>query len=851
MQSSKAVEDSVSARSYAGARRRAAERGRPRGPGREQRHLALALVVAVAAPAAITTIQFAEDVRPILPGLLYVLAVAVATVLGGVVPGFVAGALSIVLLDYFFLGDERGFEPWTLEDAVAILTFVAVAVGLGRIITQLGHAREIAELARSAESEARVASEEAAARIVWLQQATAALAEAVTAQEVLDAIIAKGVVASEARAGVIGLLAPDGETIEIVASHGYEPEVLAGWEHFPLNGPYPFSEVVRTGTPLFFRTSEELAERFPELAIQMSPSHGFTALPIPIGGRPGGALGLSFPGISDPSPEQRGTEIALARMAGQALERARLFEAEQQLLVRLGFLAEASSLLASSLDYGETLTRLADLVVPDLADWCAIDILGPDGSVERLAVAHQDPAKREWARELQERYPPDPDAPFGVPKVLRTGEPDFLPEIPNELLEAAAEGDTEMLEIIRELGLRSSMIVPLIARERTLGALTLIAAESGRIYDESDFKLAQDVARRAAVAVDNARLYDESARRAEAARALAYTADGVILIDDEGVVRFWNPAAAAITGRSEEEALGRPVSDVVPAWEAVSAQVELGGPQDSPARSARMPFRSPDGERWVSISAVDFGEGCVYALRDVTEEEAFERQRSDFVSTASHELRTPLAAVYGAARTLRRAELELDEADRSAFLDMIESEAERLARIVNQILLAGQLDAGEIEAEGRCDPVPVVESVLESAAVRSPESVSLAFDPPESFPELACDESRFRQVLVNLVENAIKYSPDGGDVTVALAEDSGQGRVEVSDRGLGVPQAERERIFEKFYRLDPALRRGVGGTGLGLYISRELVERMHGRVWTEPRAGGGSTFVVELPLFRG
>jgi signal transduction histidine kinase len=141
--------------------------------------------------------------------------------------------------------------------------------------------------------------------------------------------------------------------------------------------------------------------------------------------------------------------------------------------------------------------------------------------------------------------------------------------------------------------------------------------------------------------------------------------------------------------------------------------------------------------------------------------------------------------------------------------------------------------------------------VLESASVRAPESVSLVFEPPDSFPELACDESRLRQVLVNLVENAIKYSPDGGEVAVTLAEGAGRARIEVSDRGLGVPQAERERIFEKFYRLDPALRRGVGGTGLGLYISRELVERMHGRLWVEPRPGGGSTFVVELPLFLG
>jgi PAS domain S-box-containing protein len=839
---------SVSSRSLAPA---STERERRERVSRQElAELGLGLLLAVVGPALVSLIALAsEDVEPVLPGLLYVLVIGFVAGVAGLVPGLVAGALALVLFDYLFLGTSREFEPQTFEDVVALVVFAAVAISLAEIISRLRRARAAAEEARIAEADARVASEEAARRIVWLQRATAALVEAVTPQEVLDAIVAEGIVTSEARAGVIGLLAPDGETVEVVAAHGYERESLAGWERFPLDGPYPFSEIIRTGEPRFFRTSEELADRYPELPVRRAPTSAFAALPIPIAGRTGGALGLSFPGIREPSPEQQETELALARMAGQALERARLHEAGQELRVPLSFLAEASALLSSSLDYEATLTRLAELVVPALADWCAIDMAGPEGSIRRLAVAHQDPAKRRWARELQERYPPDPNAAYGVAKVLRTGEPDFLPEIPDSLLEAATEGDDELLEIIRALGLRSSMSVPLTARERTLGVLTLIAAESGRIYDDNDLALAQELARRAAVAVDNARLYDESARRAEAARALAYTADGVVLVDEEGIVRFWNPAAAAIAGRSEEEAVGRPISEVVPAWEAISRHVELGDAQDSPARPARIPFRLPEGERWVSVSGVDFGEGRVYALRDVTEDEAFERLRSDFVSTASHELRTPLAAVYGAARTLRRAELELDEADRSAFLDMIESEAERLARIVNQILLAGQLDAGQIDTEGRCDPVEVIRSVLDSASVRAPESVSLVFEPPASFPELACDESRFRQVLVNLVENAVKYSPDGGEVRIELSESSGRARIEVSDRGLGVPPAERERIFEKFYRLDPGLRRGVGGTGLGLYISRELVERMHGRLWVEPNPGSGSTFVVELPLF--
>ena len=133
------------------------------------------------------------------------------------------------------------------------------------------------------------------------------------------------------------------------------------------------------------------------------------------------------------------------------------------------FLAEASELLASSLDYNHTLRQVAQLSVPGLADWCAIDMVGPDGEIERLAVAHEDPDKVRWAYELQERYPPDPDAPTGVPQVLRTGEPEFFPELPQELLDEAIGDDEELRRIIDELGLKSTICVPLIARGRTLG----------------------------------------------------------------------------------------------------------------------------------------------------------------------------------------------------------------------------------------------------------------------------------------------------------------------------------------------------------------------------------------------
>ena len=175
----------------------------------------------------------------------------------------------------------------------------------------------------------------------------------------------------------------------------------------------------------------------------------------------------------------------------------------------LRFLAEAGEVLSSSLDYRDTLSRVARLAVPGLADWCAVDVLAEDGTLERLAVAHQDPEKVALAHELRRHYPPDPDAPQGALQVLRSGQPEFYPEISNDMLLAAAR-DAEHLRLMRGLGFTSVIIVPLVARGQTLGVITLVTAESGRRYEQADFELAEDLACRAAVAVDNARLYQEA-----------------------------------------------------------------------------------------------------------------------------------------------------------------------------------------------------------------------------------------------------------------------------------------------------------------------------------------------------
>ncbi|HKG09133.1 MAG TPA: ATP-binding protein, partial [Gaiellaceae bacterium] len=264
--------------------------------------------------------------------------------------------------------------------------------------------------------------------------------------------------------------------------------------------------------------------------------------------------------------------------------------------------------------------------------------------------------------------------------------------------------------------------------------------------------------------------------------------------------------------------------------------------------AATLPIETERGERWISISGVEFFGGTVYAFRDLTEARRLEELKADFLSTASHELRTPLAAVYGAAQTLRRHDFALDETGRERFISLIVDESERLARIVNEILLANQLELGRVDlANEPFDAVELAERVAEAASIHAPPGIHFDVEPAEPAVFVVADRDRVRQVLMNLVENAMKYSPDGGRVELGVESVDSNVRFRVRDEGLGIPADEHARIFDKFYRLDPGMTRGVGGTGLGLYICSELVERMGGRIWVESRENVGSSFFVELP----
>ncbi len=658
---------------------------------------------------------------------------------------------------------------------------------------------------------------------------------------------------------LIDLLRPDGSLEQVVLRH-VDPEREAVLREirarYPPDGnpDHPASVVAASGAPLLIETADDpelrrAARDDEHLALyrRLEPS-SYLVVPLMARSRTIGTLSL---GMGESHRRYHDADVAFAQeVAGRialGVENSRLYAEAGHSLDRLRLLSEAGELFASSFDRDRILARVSRVVVPRIADACNIYLL-EDGVLRRVAHAHADPGLERLMDEMTGSYMPNGDAPALWQQVVVEGEGMLASTLTPEL-GADLAGLGLDLELFERVGSRSMMFVPFVSRGEVLGVLTLGSSEPGH-YDETDLELARELARRASAALDNARLLADLEQRAETARALEFVADGVFLLDDGGVVRLWNPAAEGITGLRGAEVVGRRLEDAIPGWGDVERLVPVtesrhgGG-----ARAETVPIEIRGRELWLSISGVAFGDGIVYACRDVTEERAVERLKSDFVSTVSHELRTPLAAIYGAAMTLKREDVPLSLDQRDGMLGVVASESERLARIVNDILLASRLDSGVVGVSlEHADPVEVAQAVLAAAEAHLPEGIRLSLRAAEDIAPVRIDADKVRQVLVNLVENAIKYSPDGGAVSLELERSRDRLRFLVRDEGLGIPASEFGRIFEKFYRLDPDLARGVGGTGLGLYICREIVRRMDGRIWVESAPGSGSTFVVELPL---
>ncbi|HLM74118.1 MAG TPA: GAF domain-containing protein, partial [Polyangiaceae bacterium] len=410
-------------------------------------------------------------------------------------------------------------------------------------------------------------------RAAQLQELTAELSRALNVQQAASVVATRGRELFEATGALVYLI--EGDVLRLSAMAGLPEERAVRFGNVPLSANLPLSIAVRTGEALWLEDREAILRACPEFAaIRLGEAalQAIVTVPVRDSERVIGGIGLSFYTPKRFDAVQREFLLTVVSQCGQAMDRARLFESERAARERLeqqkrtlAVLADAGEILSASLHSRELLVRLARIVVPALADWCAIDELAKDGSIQRVAVEHSDPSKVSLAHEIARRYPPDPRAPLGMPKVLRTGEVESA-DVSDEILAASAY-DEEHLALLRSLGLTSYAVVPIAARDRILGALTLVHAESGRRFTPDDVRLASDIARRAALAIENAQLYEAEVLARQRSEALLAG-----IARNEARLRALVDVTAAIVWTATADGQ---VVELSPSWLAFTGQTEV------------------------------------------------------------------------------------------------------------------------------------------------------------------------------------------------------------------------------------------------------------------------------------
>ena len=412
---------------------------------------------------------------------------------------------------------------------------------------------------------------------------------------------------------------------------------------------------------------------------------------------------------------------------------------------RAAVLAEISVVLGSSLDYERALPRVARLAVPVLGDLCTIDVVREDGALHRVASAHGESSKEALAYEIRARHGFNPAAAHGVGAVVRTRRPEIVARITDAYLSAIAQ-NAEQLALFRRLSPRSWIIVPLVANERVLGALTLAITESARRYRQADLSFATVMAAHTASAIENARLY----REAQSARAAAESAN---------------------------------------------------------------------------------------------------RAKDEFLSTLSHELRNPLNAVHGWATLIERGQLGAAQTHRA--VEIIVRNVNAQIRLVDDLLDMSRVVSGRMRLVVQpVDLRDLIDDALE-AVRHAAEAKGIRLQPVLEIPGLLVsgDPGRLQQIVWNLLENAVKFTPKGGRVQVQLQRVRSHVEIIVSDTGQGIAAEVLPYVFDRLRQGETGSARGHGGLGIGLGLVRHLVELHGGSVYAEsPGEGQGATFVVKLPL---
>jgi PAS domain S-box-containing protein len=408
---------------------------------------------------------------------------------------------------------------------------------------------------------------------------------------------------------------------------------------------------------------------------------------------------------------------------------------------------------------------------------------------------------------------------------------------------------------VRE-GFRSCIRLPLLARGEVLGLLC-IQSRGQRDFLPQDEELLTAIGNQIGIAIANARLIEDAEqRRATLDSVMNSLVDGFILLDRRGRITFLNPRATEILGLPALsmlgrtfEAMGHKLADHVADPGQVRTQLEMAIAEHQNTPTVEFSIVSPTPRtvqaRFFSIEGSNGSLGIL--LRDITREKELDAMKSQLLSTVSHELRTPLASIKGFATTLLRDDVDWDDQSRREFLSIIDEESDRLTELISNLLDMSRVEAGALRVE--IEPThlrPLIEETASEFQMMT-HTYQFVVKLPSRLPAVMADPRRARQVLRNLVENAVKYTPEGGPVTISARVLSDFVQISVADQGIGIEAEQLENVFDRFYQVDSASTRKVGGSGLGLSICKAIVEAHGGRIWAESKLGTGSTFHFTLP----
>jgi signal transduction histidine kinase/GAF domain-containing protein len=617
-----------------------------------------------------------------------------------------------------------------------------------------------------------------------------------------------------------------------------------GGQPVPLSDDPVARQVLQTRRPVLLYSGEGKGTTAPLPSWQSPGWKALLALPLQLERRIIGLLELYDRQASRPfTPDDVRLLRALAHQTAMAMERTRLFNETRQRLNEVSELYTLANEIATNLNLTEVLDAIVQAIRRAMGcRGCCIFLL--DAATQMLEIKAAAGLKPEWREAARLRLGEGiagraaaEVGPIYLPDTLQ--DPDYIffdPEV------------------------RSLLAVPLQVKGRVIGVIN-VDDRVPNAFGSDQERLLTIAAAQAAIAIENARLFSQVLSEKQQTDAIIQCmADGLLMLDRNGVVVSCNPALAMMLDMQWEDVVGQRPSDpgVDPRLQSVCEPATVKERTGVLAREVEIPRTGPGGEplrpRMLRVFSTILNDdadqrmGEVRVVHDVTREREIEEMKNEFFSTTSHELRTPLFSIQGFVRLILEGQVPDGETQRE-FLGIILQQADQLAQLVNNLLNISRLESGMLELERK--PVSLLEVLQETVSklrgIAQEKDIALETDLPASLPSVIGDQDWLEQVVTNLIGNAIKFTPEEGQVVVGVRQSKHEIMVEVTDTGIGIPADALDRIFTKFYRAPHGAGERPEGTGLGLYIAQQIIKAHGGRIWAESTLGQGSTFRFTLP----